>query len=99
MSSHQRAVQHGLANELRAAAHLMDLGYEVFLGVGSTSCDMLAMKDGTVVRVEVKTASQRAYLDGRRRVLGVQQGKFDMLVVLMDGEVLVNPGPDVVHRT
>lgn len=86
--------RNGAANEMRAAAALIDNGYEVFLGVGNTSCDMIALKGGDMWRVEVKTAG-RERLDGRRWVKA-DPSKFDMLLVVITetGEVLCNPHVD-----
>jgi hypothetical protein len=78
---------------MKAAAWLIEMGYEVFLAVGSTSCDMIARdpEDEALVRVEVKTAGS-TLIDGRRCVAGLDESKFDMLlVVLDDGEVWCNP--------
>jgi hypothetical protein len=46
--------QRGTAGELTAAVYLMDHGCEVFLGLGPTSCDLIAILDGRCYRVEVK---------------------------------------------
>lgn len=86
--------QNGMANEMRAAACLIDEGYEVFIGVGNTSCDLMALKDGAALRVEVKTAGPERR-DGTRWVSGDPE-KFDMLIAVVTEtwEVMVNPHLD-----
>lgn len=84
----------GRANEMKAAAALIENGYEVFMGVGNTSCDMVALKDGICLRVEVKTAGPERR-DGRRWV-GADPEKFDALIVVVTDtwEVMFNPHLD-----
>ena len=47
----------GDVNELLVCADLLKKGYEVFRSISHTcSCDLIAMKDGMMIRVEVKSA-------------------------------------------
>jgi len=56
----------GAASELVACAYLMRAGYEVFRAVSpSTSCDLIACRDGVTKRVEVR--SGRYYRRGTDR--------------------------------
>ena len=107
MPSDNAAVQRGYANEFVVAAHLMRNGYEVYLAVGSTSCDMVAMTTveahdrlqefpaRITIRVEVKTLGKPNGL-GKYWVRANRED-FDMLVcVTQDGEVWVDPPESLV---
>lgn len=82
--------QSGNWAEFIAAAWLVSQGYEHFVAQGNASCDMVALKAGVCTRVEVKKAS---FGGGNRPVVtGVDSSKHDLLLVVMpDGDVLVNP--------
>lgn len=46
----------GAVGELRVAADLLTKGFEVFRALSPTcSCDLLAMKDGRIIRIECRT--------------------------------------------
>lgn len=49
----------GRLSELKVAADLVARGYEVFFQFGNNSCDMIALKDGRGLRVEVKSGTMR----------------------------------------
>lgn len=51
----------GASRELAVAADLARRGFEVFLGHGNLSCDMVAYKFGIFVKIEVKGGSERPY--------------------------------------
>jgi hypothetical protein len=54
--SYTSTVARGAAGELLASAHLMGLGYHVFRALAaSCPCDLIAYKEGEVLRVEVKS--------------------------------------------
>ena len=87
----------GLWAELRTAAYLVSGGYEVYWGFGNTSCDIVAIREGQCTRVEVKKAS-RGRPDAKWCISGCVRGKYDMLVVVLpDGELLVNPSKDLIN--
>jgi Holliday junction resolvase-like predicted endonuclease len=47
----------GAIGELRAAADLLAKGYEVFVaGSPGASCDLVTLRDGVCLRIEVRTA-------------------------------------------
>ena len=74
-----------------AAAYLIEQGYEVFMGTGPTSCDILALKDETVIRVEVKAATKDRSIVSKESyyIAGVDSTKHDLLLaVLADGTVV-----------
>ena len=58
---------------------------------------MVAIRDGKMIRVEVKAASETVR-NRRPAVTGVKPDKFDMLlVVLPSGKVLENPTCNLVY--
>lgn len=90
----------GNLGEAEALAWLTAQGYEVYVGMGNTSCDLIAMRPGRLpIRVEVKT-SVAAKVSGRgtsrHRWYTVPVSKsdlYDMLiwVLPMEGILIVNP--------
>lgn len=90
--------QKGAWAESIAMSVLMKDGWEVFVGFGNTSCDLVGIKSGTAVRIEVKSAS-RSTMPGKWVVAGVKPDKFDtLLVVYPDGTVEQDPPADKVYR-
>ena len=53
----------GDTNELRGMANYSSRGYEIFIPTGNSRADFIAVKDTSVIRVQVKTVSQRKYKD------------------------------------
>lgn len=51
----------GITNELKAAANYSERGYEVFLPVGNSRADFVAIKGSKVIKVQVKSAAKRRY--------------------------------------
>lgn len=50
----------GVIGELAVMAHLIELEYEVFKGItGAESADLIAYKNGTFTRVQVKCRSSK----------------------------------------
>jgi len=49
----------GVERESLVVAEFAKLGWETFSGNGNTSCDIIAMKDQVLLKVEVKGATQR----------------------------------------
>lgn len=81
-------MQHGLANEMRAAAWLIDEGYEVFI---------VAMKEGNMVRVEVKGLGRPNGMG--RYWVQVNREMYDMLLVVTpEGAVVADPPEALVGR-
>lgn len=73
----------GAIAELTVCADLLNKGYEVFRSVSqSCSCDMVAMKNGELKRVEV--SSGWTSLDGKHYDTGnkiKEQHKYDLLAI------------------
>lgn len=76
----------GAASELIVCADLLWRGFEVFRSVEQhCSCDLLAMRAGQILRVEVKTANNnRGHVSIRR-----QAGQFDVLAIVIKGKQII----------
>jgi Holliday junction resolvase-like predicted endonuclease len=85
----------GTIGELRASLDLLTKGYEIFRATSpATSCDLIAMKDGRCLRVEVRTARYAA--DGSPYFATTQKdrGRSDhYAAVLPDTIVYIPPLP------
>jgi hypothetical protein len=82
----------GAVNELRVSADLLLKGYNVFRALSpSCPCDLLILKNGSTLRVEVTTANYAA----SGRIIHNKQGdthKFDVLaIVKRQGEIIYVP--------
>lgn len=71
----------GTVSELLTCAYLLKMGYSVFRSVSpSCSCDLIAIRDAEMLRVEVTTGYQRT--DGKiQHCKAKQVKKFDLLCV------------------
>lgn len=79
-------LSHGWCSELKVGHDLCQRGYEIFFGFGHNSCDIVALKDGTVLRVEVKTAYIR---DGKvAKAYIADPTKHDVLAVVTPWEII-----------
>lgn len=77
--------ERGTLAEAKVVVWLMERGYEVFTAFGNTSCDLVAVKDGVALRVEVKAVT---LTQGIHKVARVDPRKHDWLLVVMpDGTV------------
>jgi len=79
----------GALNELRAAADLMQRGFHVFRAL-SPACpaDLVAMKDGKCLLVEVKTATRG--LNGRVRSMSPGH-PYDVLAKVLPDGIIYEP--------
>ena len=82
----------GALGELRVSIDLMRRGYEVFRALSPSSpCDLIAMKDGKVLRIEVRTARR----DGKgnpyfpRKIR--DQGRQDHFALALQDEIVYTP--------
>lgn len=82
--------QKGAWGESLASAWLIMREYEVFVGMGNPSCDLVAIREGVVYRVEVKVAyTHKDRSNGWYLVSSVKPDKFDiLLIVFPDGKVV-----------
>lgn len=82
----------GAVSELRVAADLLERGYEVFRAVSpSCSCDLAVLKDGKLVRVEVRTGYESP--TGRRH-LGIsldERHRYDIAAGVFPSEIVYSP--------
>jgi predicted AAA+ superfamily ATPase len=77
-------VMRGAWAELLVASDLLRRGYEVFTAVGASSCDLLALRNTTALRVEVKLGqwinNSPTYFASK--VCAEKRGNFDLLAVV-----------------
>lgn len=88
----------GAMGELVVSADLLQLGFEVFRSVSpSSSCDLIAMKNNQLFRVEVKSSwTTYTKADGKicnNWTIGVKQpnSSYDILAIVRNGEVTYDP--------
>ena len=80
----------GALNEMRASAELLSRGYHVFRAVSpSCPCDLIAMRDGESIRVEVTTGYKNQ--DGSIGYPPHTSGEYDMLIVVVGDSIFYNP--------
>lgn len=88
------ALAKGQWAEAQATSWLLTEGYEVFVGFGNTSCDLMALRSGRATRVEVKFGPITSDRQGHPAVLipPSKPDNYDMLLVVAEnGRVLVDP--------
>lgn len=84
-------VRRGARSELLAALDLMNRGDEVFRAMSpSASCDLLILRNGKPLRVEVKTGRKAKSGDGYS-FGSINQTYFDLLAVVVGDQVIYNP--------
>jgi hypothetical protein len=87
----------GAASELIACADLLYRGYEVFRSVSAhASCDMVALKDDIVLRIEVKTGSRNKVTGSLYYPKPKNHDVYDILMVVVKGEETVYLTPDEI---
>jgi hypothetical protein len=81
----------GTIGELLTACDLLKKGYEVFKSVShQCSCDLIASKDGKLLRIEVKTGILNPRNGGRSKPNGGNR-KFDILATVYSDGVRYSP--------
>jgi hypothetical protein len=76
----------GASSELLVCADLLLKGFEVFRSVSTNcSCDIVALKNGKLLRVESKTVADKG------KIPSADKAKFDILAVVTDGGVTYHP--------
>jgi len=74
----------------------MEKGYEVYRAVSpSSSADLVVIKDGKVLRVEVKTGQRK--LDGTP-ICDTKNYRADLLAIVLRDEIVYVDGPSQVRR-
>jgi len=89
----------GAISECVVAADLLRKGFDVFQAVSDqASCDFIALKEGVMLRIEVKTLQKSAHGRDIFPVRFLQSGRFDVLAfVARDGSSIVyRPDPTVL---
>ena len=81
----------GSVSELVAGAYLMNKGWEVFRAFSpDASCDLIAMKGGVILRVQVKSAVLDSSGEIYRIKYSKELGRYDLLVrVAKEGKILI----------
>ncbi len=83
----------GAISELRACQDLMAKGYEVFRAVSpSSSCDIAVLKDGKLLRIEVRT-SYKDISTGKitRTKTGQDEGRQDVFAWVLPDSIVYEP--------
>jgi PD-(D/E)XK nuclease superfamily protein len=75
----------GAASELQVAADLLNKGFEVFNAFDPhASCDLIAMKEGRFLRIQVRTGQ----LLKNGKVSAGRHGEHDVLAIVVAGSIL-----------
>jgi len=82
--------QIGFISEMRAAIDLSFKGYEVFNSLYNASCDIIAMKDSKLIRIEVKTGFIKS---GKLRTGAIKKGIYDILAIydVVNDKIIYTP--------
>ena len=81
----------GALSELKAAVNLLAKGYEVFRAMSpAASCDLAILRNGTVLRIEVKTGHKSTY-SGAVVWPKISRERFDVLALVLSDEILYDP--------
>lgn len=82
----------GTIAELRVAADLMLKGYKIFRAIANNSCDLVILKNGQLLRVEVKSGFRT--LSGKPYKQGIKKGhesNYDVLAHVFIDEIVYEP--------
>jgi hypothetical protein len=75
----------GASSELLVCSDLLRAGYEVFRSVSlNCSCDLVAMKDGEIIRVECKTGY-------KKQIPSADRKKYDVLAAVTPEGITYHP--------
>jgi hypothetical protein len=81
----------GAIAELRVAADLLGKGFEVFRALSqSCSCDLAILRDGKLVRVEVRSGYYKSG-DSTTPVVSKREHRADVLAIAMPDQVIYEP--------
>lgn len=79
----------GAISEMVVASDLLNKGYEVFRSVSQDcSCDLLALKDGSMLRIEVRTGQRNQNGTLGCSVSEKDLARFDVLAIVIGGEIV-----------
>lgn len=86
----------GAVAELIVAADLLSLGYEVFRSVSqSCSCDLVALREGSWLRIEVRTGSRLKSGGLTFSFKPRDENRHDVMAVYVPGERSITYRPDI----
>jgi len=82
--------QIGFISEMRVTVDLSMNGYEVFNALYNATCDIIAMKDEKLYRVEVKTGF---FKSNKLRTGALKRTAFDILAIydVANDKIIYNP--------
>ena len=82
--------QIGFISEMRVAIDLSLKGFEVFNALYNASCDIIAMKNGKLLRIEVKTGFIKC---GKLRTGTIKADSHDVLAIydVVNDKILYTP--------
>ena len=82
----------GAMSELRVAVDLLSKGYEVFRAVSpACSCDLIALRDGQTLRIEVRTANFRPNNRASMPRTPADAGKQDHFAFVLPNSISYEP--------
>jgi len=82
----------GAISELRVCADLLAKGYDIFRAVSpSCPCDLVAFKQGTLKRIEVRTATKTQDGELNFPLAEKDRGRFDHLAAVLKDEIIYVP--------
>jgi len=78
----------GAISELIVCADLLDKGYEVFRSISqSCSCDLIAMKNNEIIKIEVKTGRIKSDGNIGYAIKEEQKNNFDILAIVVNQSI------------
>lgn len=90
----------GAASEMIVCVDLINKGWEVFRAVSPASpCDLLIMRDGELLRVEVKTGSFSKGTNVPFYPRPKHSDAYDLLAIALGQEVRYFPKPELTFET
>jgi Holliday junction resolvase-like predicted endonuclease len=82
----------GAIGELRVSTDLLGKGFEVFRSISpAASCDLIAMKQGKMLRVEVKTGYENPETGLAHSVRALNTEKHDVLAICYPSHIHYEP--------
>lgn len=88
----------GAISELRVCCDLLAHGFEVFRAVSpSCSCDLAILRDGRLLRIEVRTGYVHKFSGKQSTNRPKTTGKFDLLAIAYAEKVVYEPSLDTLR--
>jgi PD-(D/E)XK endonuclease len=84
--------QRGALSELRVSVKLIELGYEVYRAMSShSSCDMVAIKNGKTLRIEVKSGATNRKTGTRSFSVIQAPSQHDVVAAVFHDQIIYSP--------